>query len=325
MAVLKSRFKPRLILRGSNVRPLLGFGTNLTVAGLLDFLRNDLTRLLIGWVWGAEALGFYNRGTGLLVQPMNQIMGPISSVAMPALAALQHDHDRYRRYVRRAMELVAMLWTPLVVLLLVGAEDVVMVMLGPQWGPVVPVFIALGPSAIISGLTIGIGWACLPTGQSKRLREWKTFSAVVMMVVTAVSLSWGIVGAAAAFSGVITVLFIPAIIYCCRGTPVRLVDIMVPTWRSMTASAIAGGVAWYVHQLGRADALALIEPLHLGATGRSAAMLAMLGVVFGVVYAGAFVVLPGGWAKVREVLSLVLHLRHRKSKTPPTPAAPAAT
>ncbi len=313
LTVSVSGWRPKWVLRGTGVRPMLSFGANMTASRFLDFFRNDISRVLIGWAWGATALGYFNRAMGLQVQPTTQILGPIATVVTPALSALQHEPERYRRYFRRGMSLVAFLWTPLVVCMLITAEEVVMVMLGPQWEAVVPIYLALGPSVLFTALALGTGWACVPIGRADRMRRWKVVSMVVTLTSICVALRWGMVGVAAAYSGCITVLLIPAIIYCSRGTPVRLRDHLVPVWRPLVAALCAGAIVWLAkHQWQGA-----LERMTLGlgahATVRSLITLIVVAVFYGPLYLTILSVIPKGYRSVADVFALIHEFKLRRS------------
>ena len=57
MRWLSARWVPSMMSRGSGVRPLLGFGANLTGANFIGYMATNLTPFAIGYIGGAQSLG----------------------------------------------------------------------------------------------------------------------------------------------------------------------------------------------------------------------------------------------------------------------------
>lgn len=94
--------------RGTGVREMLRFGSHLTAFNFANYFSRNLDRLLIGRHFGAEALGLYSKAYQLFMMPVAQIRNPINQVLMPVLSRLKNDPDRYRKYYRRMVEILAL-------------------------------------------------------------------------------------------------------------------------------------------------------------------------------------------------------------------------
>ncbi len=135
--------------RRTGVRSMLRFGGNLTGFSTLNFFARNLDNLLIGRVWGAEQLGIYSRAYQLMMLPIDQINEPISSVAIPSLSRLADSEDAYRRAYLRMLEKVALLTMPAIALMIVSADWIVEIVLGPQWRQVGILLVILGIVGLI--------------------------------------------------------------------------------------------------------------------------------------------------------------------------------
>src|SRR5205823_9595149 len=69
--------------------------------------RSNLDNVLLGRYWGASQLGLYSRGYQLMTLPIDQINGPITTVAVPALSRLADSPERYRQAYLRIIEKIA--------------------------------------------------------------------------------------------------------------------------------------------------------------------------------------------------------------------------
>ena len=99
-------WRPGLPHRLEGIRPLLSYGGYFTVFRLLQALRGQADRFLVGrWVSPA-ALGSYATASSLLLRIMHRISGPVSAVAVSSLARLQDLPEEFRRHYR-----LGILWT----------------------------------------------------------------------------------------------------------------------------------------------------------------------------------------------------------------------
>lgn len=288
------RWWPGWPSRRSGAGTMLRFGANLTAFSLVNYLSRNLDNVLIGRFWGAGPLGFYAKAYGLLMLPMHQINGPVGAVAVPAMSRLQNDHERYRSYYSKALTIIAGLSTPVVIFLLVAADKLVLVLLGGQWVGIAPLFRILGPAALMSATNVAGGWVYVTFGHVNRQLRWAIFSSIVCCLSIGVGLPWGATGVALAVSISHVVLKVPSLWYCYRGTPVRLGDFFGAVWRPAVAS-VGAGLA--VYGLERAFFQACACP--------AVVALAVLFVVYGILYAVLFCMLPGGRASLGSGLAIL--------------------
>src|SRR5437762_8001519 len=106
---IQCRWRPGLPARKSGVRSMLVFGGNFTGFSVVNYFARNLDNMLIGWWWGAAALGLYAKAYQLLLLPLDQINSPITSVAVPALSRLTDDPERYRQAYLRIMDKIAIM------------------------------------------------------------------------------------------------------------------------------------------------------------------------------------------------------------------------
>jgi O-antigen/teichoic acid export membrane protein len=87
-----SGWRPQLPLRHSGTRPLVRFGADLTLVGVVYAVSRGCDGLLIGRYLGSDAVGLYSRATALLTRPLERLMAPVYAVIVPALSRLQSGH-----------------------------------------------------------------------------------------------------------------------------------------------------------------------------------------------------------------------------------------
>ena len=88
---------------------------------------------MIGRVFGAQALGYYNRAFQLMLLPLNQINAPSTRVALPTLSRLQDQPARYGEFISFGQTVLLNIVSFVLGFSIAQASDVVAVALGPQW------------------------------------------------------------------------------------------------------------------------------------------------------------------------------------------------
>jgi lipopolysaccharide exporter len=131
-ASVRPPLRPRL--RKREAGPLLRYGGTLSIVGLLEYLHASIDTLSLARFSGAAALGQYNRAMALVSVPFNRLAFGISRVLFPAFSSVQTERERIARGYRLAFLAVGGLVGPLAGGLAAASEDVVLLVLGDQWG-----------------------------------------------------------------------------------------------------------------------------------------------------------------------------------------------
>ncbi len=299
-------WRPNRPARTTGLRPLLAFGGNLATGRLLWQVASNGDKVAVRYFHGAAATGVYGNAHSLLALPVTNLGEPFSSVVIPALSRLQEDPERFRRFYRTALLLLATAGMPLVIFVAVAAERVVDTVLGPQWHETAVIFRVLAPAAFIATFNPATTWAYVALGRTDRQIRWLTMFSLTRIAATLVGVRWGVLGVAAAVSVTTCVLRWPGIAYCFRGTPLELRDLGEALWRPTVASGGAG--------------LAIAAVGVVSDAGSAPLRLLVEAVGFALMYALLWRTLPGGRDAIANVARLSRDLLPRDGAD----AAPAA-
>src|SRR5262245_21829029 len=222
---LVSGWVPGVPRRGSGLRSLLRFGGTLPINGVVVYIAYNTEKILLGRFWGAETLGVYGRGYQLISLPTETLNSAVGPVAFPALARIQHNPERLRRYYLRAYGLFTSVIIPVTVACVLYAEDIVHVFLGSTWRETVPVFRLLAPTIVAFGLINPFSWLLMATGQAGRSLKIALLIAPVVLIGYLVGVAYGPLGVAAGNSVAMVLLITPVILWAKHGTAITTVDI----------------------------------------------------------------------------------------------------
>jgi PST family polysaccharide transporter len=205
-----------------------------------------LDNVLIGRYWGPAQLGLYSKAYALLLLPLSQINQPITHVAIPALSQLQGDPERFRRFFCKAMNSIAYLTMPLIAVMAVLSEEIIEIMLGPQWIEAGKIFKILAFAGIVQTIGSLCGWIFITLGQTDRMMKWGLIIAPVNILSFIIGLKWGPIGVALSYTIVNYVLLYPSFYVTFKHSPVKTSDVLHTTWRPVTLSALTFCVVYFV-------------------------------------------------------------------------------
>ena len=237
---------PRLPSRNAGIGSMMRFGTTLTANGIVVYIASNFEKVLLGRYWGADAIGIYGRAYQLIRIPTDTLTGAIGEVAFSALSRLQDDAQRLRSYFLKGYSLVLVLTLPATVACGVFAPDLIGLVLGPKWKEAAPIFRILTPTILVFALANPLAWLVSAIGWVARGLKMSLVIAPLMIVSYFAGLPFGPKGVAFAYSAIMLLWLIPVTIWSVHGTAVSFKDIVDTASRPLTASVVAGALAYGV-------------------------------------------------------------------------------
>jgi PST family polysaccharide transporter len=303
-------FPRRVPGTGAMVRFALAIYGRFTV----NYSARNLDNVLVGWRFDARSLGFYKKAYDLFALSASQLVAPLTIVAVAALSRLTKDAVQYRRYLLRALAMMALLGMGVGADLTLVGQDMIRVLLGPGWSEAGRIFMFFGPGIGIMLIYNTHGWIHLSIGTPDRWFHWGIVEFGATALLFLAGLPYGPVGIAVAWTVSFWALTIPAFWYA--GKPIGLGPTVVlgAVWRYLAASVAAG--------LATAEMMRLMPSL--------AAMPAMQGAIVRIVtassiffglYLAGVVALHGSAQPISQFFGLLVEMLSRRR----APAAPSST
>jgi O-antigen/teichoic acid export membrane protein len=134
---------PKLIFSVQSFKSLFKFGSNLMLAGLGATLLNNLYIALIGRYFNATNVGYFTQATNLSNFLSGFISSTLQGVTYPIMTSIKEDRTRLVEVYKKLISITMLVSLPLLVGFAAVAEDFVLLFLGLDWLPTVPVLIAL--------------------------------------------------------------------------------------------------------------------------------------------------------------------------------------
>lgn len=186
--------------KSDGIRDMLGFGGNVTGFNVVNFFARNLDNILIGRVWGEAPLGLYDRAYKLLLLPLNQIVWPFSSVALPTLSRSLHEPALYRRAFLRMMQFIILCTYPGIIFAMCTSRQLIVTVLGSRWEGVAPIFSILAFSGLFASVNNATGWLFISQNRTGEMRNWGIVSSMMFVLSFVMGLPWGPIGVAASYA-----------------------------------------------------------------------------------------------------------------------------
>lgn len=194
-----ARWRPGLPHRGVPMGGLLTYGWNLMNTQLIAYLSRNVDALVIGYRFGTDALGLYNRAYQLLMMPLNQINAPATTIALPVLSRLKSDPARYDAFLLHGQSALLHLVIAIFAFACAQAEPLILLVLGEQWGPAVPLFQILAIGGIFQAAAYASYWVFLSKGLTGSQLRYVLTTRVVIVAAVLAGANWGVGGVAIAY------------------------------------------------------------------------------------------------------------------------------
>ena len=286
-------WRPSPPAREPGLAHLLTFGANVTGSNLATYFAMSADNIIVGLVNGQTALGFYDRSYNLVVQPLTQIMAPISRVALPLLSRLAATPERFERAYLQMLQLALLACSPELIFNVVDPAKLVNFLLGPKWSAIPPIFAWICFGGLASTLNASASWILISQNRTREQVLLFSINALISVVSFAVGAFWGVIGVAMVSALTFSFIQTPLLIWAATRSGAVTLRAVV---RAITPLVIAGVVT----------ALVL---LRLGIDGAGPIPLVLSIVQSYAVFGAVTLTFPGGRRLLRSLLTLRETLR----------------
>ena len=115
------------------IKELYSFGIKVFIADQIETISNQFAQIIVGKKFTASDLGFFNKAEELQ-QLISQVsIVSINKVMFPSFVQIQNDDDKLRNKYRFLVETSMFVLFPLLFLSILTANEMIEIVLGPQW------------------------------------------------------------------------------------------------------------------------------------------------------------------------------------------------
>ena len=136
-------------------------GRAVFLTNVVNWVLNNLDRILIARLLNAHALGLYNVAYNLATQPNALLLGALQPAFLAAGARLQNELERLGRAYQQMLAAVLVLTLPAFVFMALISPDIVSILYGKAWseaGWVLGILFLAMPAYVIWGISTPVLW-----------------------------------------------------------------------------------------------------------------------------------------------------------------------
>ena len=207
--------RPHFSFIPEKLRLILHRGKWLTAAGIFNYLYHNLDNIVVGRLLGVAPLGLYDTSYKISSLPITEISEVFSKVTFPIFSQIQDDTARLSRAYFKSTLALSALVVPFGLLLFLFPQ-IIVILLGPNWLPAVPVLRLLSVYGVIRSIS-GASSALFLAVHKTNYVTYLTLASILGLGITIIPLvsRFGLIGAA--MSAIIgSLAAIPVIFYCLR-------------------------------------------------------------------------------------------------------------
>lgn len=208
IVIANTRFRPRFVMRLSELNDHVRFGRDTAAWSLVNFFARQIDPLVIAKIIGTASLGLYAMATRLMSLPAFLVSGPVGSTLYTRMVALRDDKPGLRTLLLIASRALAAFIFPPMAILCVAATPFIQVFLGDRWLPAAPIFAVLAPIGALQAVTALNGPLLMAVGRTD-LRLRLSWELTALWVVAVPFLAFQGINAVAIGFAVIFMLYLP--------------------------------------------------------------------------------------------------------------------
>lgn len=148
---------------------------------IIGWFAANADSLAVGRLFGASALGYYNKAYNLYSYPLNILTAPITDTILPFIAPLQNDikalRDRFLSVFRKVSFLSALCTAGMNVC----AAEIILIMYGETWMPAIPLLSILAFAVYSRGVNGAFSALLNATGRPDLMMKSTAFNTVVTL------------------------------------------------------------------------------------------------------------------------------------------------
>ncbi len=192
-------YRPKWSWQPEKMRELFKFGRWVSGSSAIQFLSTQGDDIFVGKVLGTVPLGFYQMAFRISNTPTTEVSGVIGQVMFPTYAKLQDNKPRLKEaYFKTFQIMIAPAFMLIAVLFALG-PDIIRLILGEKWLPMVPAMQILALAGAARAVTVTIGDLFFGIGRPRTQTGWEFVRLAVMAaLLIPLTKAYGLSGAAAA-------------------------------------------------------------------------------------------------------------------------------
>ncbi|WP_270352842.1 lipopolysaccharide biosynthesis protein [Microbacterium testaceum] len=241
LKAIASGWLPGRYNKATKIDSFVRYGGHLLGTQALVYLSTNIDTFLIGRIFGANAVGQYTRAFQVLNLPMNQLLSPISNVALPTLSRVADDFARASRYLRVLHSVTTVAFASLLGIAVGSAQPLFSIAFGRGWDQAAELFQIVAVAGFFQAASFTTYWVFT----SRALTRVQLKSAIVgrsIMIISIIAAAFVSVEMVALAFGIgCAISWVTSLLWCRRVTVVPFGALVAATLSSFVFMCLIAG------------------------------------------------------------------------------------
>lgn len=177
---------------------LMRFGLQNTASSFVSYLHTYWDDWLVGRRFGTAALGYYSKAYELSNRTLYMFTGVITNVFFPYYVKVRDDRAALNRAYLKSFRVLLMIMAPISLGILVTASELVIVLFGENWLPMIPLLQIYSIMVLTRPISANTSPLFMALGRPDLNTRAGTLLLVVMIILALSLLDMGTIGVAIA-------------------------------------------------------------------------------------------------------------------------------
>lgn len=188
---VNSRWIPLLTFSWDSFRELFKFGSYILLSQLFSTTSNEIQGLLVGRTFNPATMGLYNQAYRLEGSIATTASSIIDQVTYPVLSSIQDDRKKLIDVLKRFNQIPAFVCAPLMMIMIVIAEQLITILYSEKWIACVPYFQILCTAGVAVCLQGAANNAIAAIGASKVFFRWTIVKRSLTIILCIIGINIG--------------------------------------------------------------------------------------------------------------------------------------
>ena len=271
-----AKWRPRLAFSWAALKPLIGYGSYVTLAGAVGIVSGYADRPIVGKKLSAADLGYLTLAQQILISPQRTITQAIRRAIFPIMSSIQSEPERVASGYLTTLHATFLVMAPVTFGIWALATPIVRLLLGDGWSMVAQVLGVLSVVALISTISELNAAIYSAHGKARFQFRWSLFCAAMNISTLWLAANHGLMAVVWTKAAAIAIQIPLNSWFLSRLLGIRYHRIPAALWRPALAAALMGAAVFALDQW-------------LAAQGAHAIVRLLAGVPLGVLVYGALI------------------------------------
>lgn len=241
-----SQWRPTFSFKWYPIKEMLPFSYKLILTNILSQASGNIFSVILGRYYLTKDVGYYTQALKWTGMGASFVEGMVASISQPVLVQSIEDKERQKKIFRKILRFTAFLTFPLIMGLMLVANELIEITVTSKWLPCVPILRVICCWSLIQGILKLYQYTLITHGRSNIILSINLFVAITQLAVAFFLYQYGII---VMMIGYVSVFWISGFFwhyYTQKIINIRMIEVIKDITPYFIASVLSIGFSYFV-------------------------------------------------------------------------------